>query len=143
MIGLLSTPLQAKGNPMHHAKGEFDVKLLPVSGAEEPVMRMSLDKVFRGDLEATSIGQMIAGGNEANQARVYVALETVTGTLDGKSGSFILAHRGTMTSKGQELVVIIVPDSGTEALSGISGTLDIQIADGKHFYTLDYHLPQD
>jgi Protein of unknown function (DUF3224) len=128
---------------MQHAKGEFDVKLATISTADEPVMRMSLDKAFHGDLEATSIGQMMAGGNEANQSRVYVALETVTGSLAGKSGSFILAHRGTMTAKGQELVVIIVPDSGTGALAGISGTLDIQITDGKHFYTLDYHLPQD
>jgi Protein of unknown function (DUF3224) len=126
---------------MSHAKGTFEVKMAPVSVADEPVMRMSIDKQFHGDLEATSIGQMMAGGNEANGARVYVALETVTGTLAGKSGSFILAHRGTMTATGQELSVIIVPDSGTGELKGISGTLDIQITDGKHFYTMDYMLP--
>jgi Protein of unknown function (DUF3224) len=126
---------------MSHAKGTFEVKMAPVSVADEPVMRMSIDKQFHGDLEATSIGQMMAGGNEANGARVYVALETVTGTLAGKSGSFILAHRGTMTTTGQELSVIIVPDSGTGELKGISGTLDIQITDGKHFYTMDYMLP--
>ncbi len=126
---------------MSHAKGTFEVKMAPVSVADEPVMRMSIDKQFHGDLEATSIGQMMAGGNEANGARVYVALETVTGMLAGKSGSFILAHRGTMTTTGQELSVIIVPDSGTGELKGIAGTLDIQITDGKHFYTMDYMLP--
>ena len=75
---------------MIHAKGEFEVKLVPVSADGEAVMRMSIDKQFHGDLEASSTGQMMAGGVEANGARVYVALETVTGSLSGKSGSFII-----------------------------------------------------
>ena len=127
---------------MHHAAGEFEVKMKPVSAAEEPVMRMSLDKQFRGDLDASSIGQMMADGNEANGARVYVALETVTGSLKGKTGSFVLAHRGTMTKNAQALSVIIVPESGTGELVGIAGELGIDIRDGKHFYTLDYTLPE-
>ncbi len=131
-----------KEQTMHHAAGEFDVTLKPVSVADEPLMRMSIDKIFHGDLQATSLGQMMAGGNDANGARVYVALETVTGSLKGRTGSFILAHRGTMSSQGQTLSVIIVPDSGTDQLSGISGTLDIEIRDGKHFYTMDYALPE-
>ena len=131
-----------KEQTMDHAAGEFDVTLKPVSAADEPLMRMSIDKIFHGDLQATSLGQMMAGGNDANGARVYVALETVTGSLKGRTGSFILAHRGTMSSQGQMLSVIIVPDSGTDQLSGISGTLDIDIRDGKHFYTMDYALPE-
>ncbi len=127
---------------MFHAAGEFEVSLKPVSAADEAPMRMSIDKQFHGDLEATSVGQMMAGGNEANGARVYVALETVTGALKGLKGSFILAHRGTMSSNGQALSVIIVPDSGTEELKGIAGNLDIDIRDGKHFYTMDYVLPE-
>ena len=127
---------------MHHAAGEFEVKMKPVSAGDEPVMRMSLDKEFRGDLEASSIGQMMAGGNEANGARVYVALETVTGSLKGRTGSFILAHRGTMTKDAQALSVIIVPETGTGELTGIAGELGIDIRDGKHFYTLDYTLPE-
>jgi Protein of unknown function (DUF3224) len=141
ILATFVTPLSAKGNVMNHAKGEFEVKIATVSAANEPVMRMSIDKQFHGDIEATSIGQMMVGGNEANKARVYVALETVTGSLKGKSGSFILAHRGTMTSSAQDLSVIIVPDSGTEELKGISGTLKIEITGGKHFYTVDYVLP--
>ena len=127
---------------MLHASGEFEVSLKTVSAADEALMRMSIDKQFRGDLEATSVGQMMAGGNEANGARVYVALETVTGTLKGRQGSFILAHRGTMSANGQALSVIIVPDSGTDELNGIAGNLDIDIRDGKHFYTIDYILPE-
>ena len=127
---------------MFHAAGEFDVSLKPVSAADETPMRMSIDKQFHGDLEGTSVGQMMAGGNEANGARVYVALETVTGTLKGRQGSFILAHRGTMSANGQALSVIIVPDSGTDELKGIAGNLDIDIREGKHFYTMDYTLPE-
>lgn len=127
---------------MLHATGEFEVSLKPVSAADEAPMRMSIDKQFHGDLEATSVGQMMAGGNEANGARVYVALETVTGTLKGRQGSFILAHRGTMSANGQALSVIIVPDSGTDQLKGFAGSLDIDIREGKHFYTIDYTLPE-
>ena len=138
-----ASPTESIKEPfMFHAAGEFEVSLKPVSAADEAPMRMSIDKQFHGDLEAISVGQMMAGGNEANGARVYVALETVTGKLKGRSGSFILAHRGTMSASGQALSVIIVPDSGTDQLKGIAGSLDIDIRDGKHFYTMDYTLPE-
>lgn len=143
LILAAAAPAESIREPfMFHATGEFEVSLKPVSASEEPVMRMSIDKLFHGDLEATSVGQMMAGGNEANGARVYVALETVAGTLKGLQGSFILAHRGTMSANGQALSVIIVPDSGTDQLKGIAGNLDIDIRDGKHFYTIDYTLPE-
>jgi hypothetical protein len=132
----------AKDQTMHHAAGEFEVKLQPVSAVDEPVMRMSIDKQFSGDLDASSVGQMMAGGNEANGAHVYVALETVTGSLKGKTGSFVLAHRGTMTKDAQASSIIIVPETGTDQLTGIAGELGIDIRDGKHFYTLDYTLPE-
>ena len=140
---VITMPSHAKDEVMEQAVGEFEVKLVPVSAADEALMRMSIDKQFHGDLEATSVGQMMAGGNETNKARVYVALETVTGKLDGRAGSFILAHRGTMTSSDQNLSVIVVPDSGTGDLKGISGTLQINIEGGKHFHRLDYTLPKD
>ena len=135
-------PSHAKDNEMHHAAGEFEVKLVPVSEADDALMRMSIDKKFYGDLEATSQGQMMAGGNEANGARVYVALETVTGRLNGHKGSFILAHRGTMASSDQALSIIIVPDSGTDELRGIKGNVEIEITGGKHLYKIDYMLPE-
>ncbi len=121
--------------------GTFDVTVKPISSPEESVMRMSIDKVFHGPLEATSVGQMIAGGVEANGSRVYVALETVTGTLDGRQGSFVLAHRGTMTRGGSQLSVVIAPESGTGDLSGISGDLTIEIVDKVHHYAFAFALP--
>ena len=126
---------------MQQAKGEFTVELKPVSEAGEAPARMSIDKQFTGDLVATSSGEMMMMAVEANGMRVYVALETVTGSLGGKKGSFILSHYGAMSASGQELSVIVVPDSGAGELAGISGKMAIDITGDKHLYTLDYALP--
>ena len=121
--------------------GTFNVTLKPISSPDESAMRMSIDKVFHGALEGTSVGQMLAGGVEANGSRVYVALETVTGTLEGRDGSFVLAHRGTMSKSGAALSVIIAPDSGTAGFAGISGEMSIEIVDKVHHYSLTFTLP--
>ncbi|QJB69843.1 DUF3224 domain-containing protein [Parasphingorhabdus halotolerans] len=127
---------------MQTASGDFEVEMKPVSGEGEDPARMSIGKTFTGDLTGTSTGQMMMGGTEETGARVYVALETITGSLGGKDGSFIAAHRGTMSPKGQELSIIIVPDSGTGALAGITGTMEIDNVDGAHSYTVTYNLPE-
>ncbi len=103
---------------------------------------MSLDKVFSGDLQGTSEGEMLTAGSPAKGSAGYVAIERVSGTLDGRTGTFVLQHSGTMNRGALELSVRVVPDSGTDGLAGIAGTLDIQIVDGKHLYTFDYALPQ-
>lgn len=123
------------------AKGEFDVKIVPVSGANEPMGRMSIAKTYHGDLEASATGQMMASRDEKTGAAVYVAIETVSGSLGGRKGSFILAHRGMMGPAGQDLNVVIVPSSGTGALAGIAGDLEILVEGGKHGYVLRYTLP--
>ncbi len=127
---------------MQQASGTFEVEVKPISGENDTSARMSIAKTFAGDLMGTSTGQMMHGGNPATESRVYVAIETIAGTLNGKKGSFIAVHRGTMTKQGQDLAIIIAPDSGTEALTGISGTMDIQVEDGKHSYTISYNLPE-
>lgn len=136
-------PVIAEETKMQQGSGAFEIDLKPVSGEGENPTRIALSKIFTGDLTGTSTGQMMADGNEATGARVYVALETLTGSLGGKQGSFIVTHRGTMTKDSQNLSIIIVPDSGTDELRGISGTMDIQNIDGKHSYTIDYTLPSD
>jgi len=126
-----------------HATGSFEVKLLPQSlaDAESGLGRMSIDKVFSGDLQGTSKGEMLSALTAVKGSAGYVAIERVTGTLQGRSGSFMLQHLGTMTRGTPTLTVLVVPDSGTEGLTGIAGSLSINITDGKHFYTLDYTLP--
>ncbi|MBT9527767.1 MAG: DUF3224 domain-containing protein [Rhizobacter sp.] len=126
-----------------HATGSFEVKLLPqpLADAESGLGRMSIDKVFSGDLQGTSKGEMLSALTAVKGSAGYVAIERVTGTLQGRSGSFMLQHLGTMNRGTPTLTVLVVPDSGTEGLAGIAGSLSINIADGKHFYTLDYTLP--
>jgi Protein of unknown function (DUF3224)/Lipocalin-like domain len=124
------------------AKGEFDVKLTPMARDEKSgVQRMSLEKTFHGDLDATSVGEMLATGS-AEGSGVYVAVERVTGKLAGREGGFALHHTGVMERGKPALTIAIVPDSGTGGLAGISGRLRIEITGGKHFYELEYTLPE-
>ena len=103
--------------------------------------RMSLDKTFSGDLQGTGKGEMLMAGTEIKGSAGYVAIERVTGTLNGRTGTFVLQHTGTMNRGAPQLSVTVVPDSGTGQLSGLSGTLNIIIAGGKHSYAFDYSLP--
>lgn len=122
------------------ASGEFEVKLLPQAAEEgfpEPG-RLMLDKVFRGDLEATSRGQMLAIRTATEGSAGYVAMERVSGALAGREGTFALQHSGTMDRGKPSLSVTVVPDSGTGDLVGLSGRMDILIEGGKHFYSFDY-----
>jgi hypothetical protein len=124
------------------AEGEFEVKLAPQAqdgGAGAPG-RMLIDKRFHGALEAGSVGQMLAFSASVKGSAGYVALELVTGTLNGRSGSFVLQHSGTMDRGAPSLSVTVVPDSGTGELQGLSGRMNIRIEGGKHFYEFDYTL---
>ena len=126
------------------AKGTFDVKLTPqpADGNTAGVFdRMSADKRYRGDLDGVGAGQMLAARTPVKDSAAYVAFERVTGTVQGRSGSFVLLHRGVMERGAQSLVVTVVPDSGTDQLVGLAGTMDITITDGTHFYDFQYTLP--
>ena len=123
------------------ATGPFDVKVVPQPPGEDAVLgRMSIDKTLHGDLEGTSKGQMLAFRSPVQGSAGYVAMEQVTGTLHGKSGTFVLQHGGIMTRGVGQLTVTVVPDSGTGELAGLSGAMEIEIADGKHSYRFDYTL---
>jgi hypothetical protein len=128
-----------------HASGTFEVKLLPqalADSASDPTLgRMTIAKTFSGDLQGTSKGEMLTAMTPVQGSAGYVAIERVNGTLQGRSGTFVLHHMGTMNRGASQLAIAVVPDSGTEDLVGLAGTLDIKIVDGKHFYTLDYVLP--
>jgi hypothetical protein len=127
------------------AHGTFDVKLKPQApddGADAALSRMTIDKQFHGDLEGASKGQMLAAGTAVKDSAGYVAIEHVTGTLAGRSGSFALQHSGTMNRGEPQLTITVVPDSGTGQLAGLAGQMTITITDGKHFYDFDYQLPR-
>lgn len=127
------------------ARGTFDVQVIPQpaeDGIGDPAIgRMALDKTFHGELQATSKGQMLALRTTVEGSAGYVAIESVSGRLDGRQGTFALQHSGTMTRGAPLLDVIVIPDSGTGELVGLSGLLAITIVDGAHHYAFDYSLP--
>jgi len=127
------------------ASGTFEVKMIPQPADESAsvIGRFSLDKQFRGDLEGTSVGQMLAIGTEVTGSAGYVAMERVSAKLDGRAGTFALQHTGTMNRGEAELSVTVVPDSGTNELTGLSGSMTIKITDGTHSYDFDYTLAKE
>jgi hypothetical protein len=125
------------------ASGPFDVKLIPqpMVNTEEGLARMSIDKQFYGDLEGTSRGEMLSAGTSVKSSAGYVAIERVTGMLAGRRGTFVLQHSATMNRGVPQLSITVVPDSGTDRLTGLSGMIGIKIENGKHFYEFDYTIP--
>lgn len=135
-----------KGKSMDlHATGAFDVAMKPEGTPDSAdgtsLGLMHLDKRFHGPLDATGKGRMLTAMTGVEGSAVYVAVERVTGSLNGRAGSFILRHVGTMDRGHQHLSISVVPDSGTGELKGIVGEMRIRIADGNHFYDFNYGLP--
>jgi hypothetical protein len=140
-----TAPSSSKEAPMtQHAAGPFDVKITHQDdNSTDPLLaRMTLDKHYQGDLEATGQGQMLTAGTAVKGSGAYVAIEKVSGSLKGRTGSFVLQHSGTMTQNAPQLTIIVVPDSGSGQLAGITGKMTITIAPGgKHSYDFEYTLP--
>lgn len=130
---------------MQQATGTFEVKLTPQK-ADHPLAeaaglgRMGIDKQFQGALEAVGQGEMLSILDREKGSGGYVAMERVTGTLDGRKGSFVLQHDATMNRGAAEMAIIIVPDTGTGELAGISGSMSVKIEGSQHYYYLDYAL---
>lgn len=127
------------------ATGTFEVKLVPQppdsSADSAPIGRLTIDKQFQGDLVGLSQGEMLAAGTSVKGSAGYVAMKQVRGTLQGRSGGFVLQHSATMTRGTPQLSIIVVPDSGTGELVGLTGRMMITVADGKHSYEFEYGLP--
>ena len=129
------------------ATGPFEVKLAPQTlsdvAAPSALGRLSIDKQFHGDLEATSRGEMLSAMGGVDGSAGYVALERVTGSLHGRRGSFVLQHSGSLNRGQQSLSIHVVPDTGTDELTGLAGTMRIVIGSlGEHSYAFDYTLGQ-
>jgi hypothetical protein len=143
VFSVTSLPAQEKGTGItEHANGTFEVTLKPLEpyNTEEGALlgRMSLDKIFHGDLEAVGKGEMLTAMTDIQNSAGYVAVERITGTLNGRKGTFAVLHRGIMTRGAPELIITVVPDSGTDELTGLSGTMTITITEGKHIYDFEY-----
>jgi hypothetical protein len=128
-----------------HAAGIFEVKLTPQTSSapqDASLGSMTIDKQFHGDLEGASKGQMLTAGTSVKGSAGYVAIEKVSGTLNGRAGTFILQHSATMTRGVPQLSITVVPDSGTGQLLGLSGRMNINISEGQHSYAFEYALPE-
>jgi hypothetical protein len=128
---------------MSRARGTFEVRLAPLplhDNAEGSLGRMSIDKTFRGDLDAAGIGEMLSAATPVKGSAAYVAIERVSGSLHGRTGTFMLQHTATMTRGAPQLVISVVPDSGTGDLTDLTGTMTIEIAGGTHSYDFHYVL---
>ena len=125
-----------------HARGTFEVTLTPLASDDASALlgRLSIRKQFRGDLDATSSGEMLSVRTEIKDSAGYVALERVSGALEGRRGTFTLQHNGTMARGAQQLSVTVVPDSGTGELKGLAGSMVIRIDSGNHSYDFAYTL---
>ena len=139
------TRLPYRYSAMQQIKGPFDVKRTAMesvdAGGDAAFGRIRFEKRFHGDLDATSVVEMLSAGNPASGSAGYVAVEHVIGSLAGRRGRFMLQHNGVMDRGEASLTVTVVPDSGTDELTGLRGRLHIDIAEGgAHFYTLDYSL---
>jgi len=123
-----------------HASGTFEVKLMPqpVVDKDAGIGRMSLDKQFHGDLEGVSKGEMLSAQGDSKGSAGYVAIERVSGMLQGRKGSFTLQHNGVMNRGNPQLSISVIPDSGTDQLVGITGMMTIKIDEGRHSYEFDY-----
>jgi hypothetical protein len=143
----LNTPARQEAAATAHATCEFEPKMTPQPPdeklADSTVSRLNGEKQFHGGLDGTSKVLMLAASTEVKGSGGYVAIERFAGSLAGRAGSFTLLHSGTMANGKFHLDIVVVPDSGTGQLKGITGTMDIQIApDGKHSYNFTYSLPK-
>ena len=131
---------------MKKATGTFSVKIGPLSqyntSQDAKLARMSIDKQFNGDLVGTSQGEMLSAGTDIKGSAGYVAIERVTGTLNDRSGSFVLQHNATMTRGAPYLNIVVIPDSGTGELAGLTGTMHIAIDKGNHSYEFEYNFAE-
>ncbi|MEG0968972.1 MAG: DUF3224 domain-containing protein [Pseudomonas sp.] len=138
-------PVQKEFEMNHTANGPFEItlnpELLSSTAKGTGLGRMSLDKQFHGELEAASQGEMLSFRSSVQGSAGYVAMETVHGALHGRSGSFVLQHSSTMNRGAPVQSITVVPDSGTDELSGLTGSMVIKITDGQHSYKFDYALP--
>ncbi|MGO9804790.1 MAG: DUF3224 domain-containing protein [Steroidobacteraceae bacterium] len=131
---------------MTHASGAFDVKVTPQKPDTQIARtanlgRLTIDKQFHGDLEASAKGEMLATQTDVKGSAGYVALERVTGKLQGRAGSFVLLHSATMKRGAPETTITVVPDSGTGELTGIAGSMRIKVApDGSHSYEFEFRI---
>jgi hypothetical protein len=96
----------------------------------------SSTKAFEGGIVGTSTVRILQAG-APDGAAAYVAVERVTGEVDGRKGTFVLTHRAVMSPAGGEMTIAVLPHSATGDLAGLTGEMTIG---AEHAYTFVYSL---
>ncbi len=126
------------------ARGRFEVQIAPAPGSTAddgtPAGRLRVDKRFFGDLDASSRGEMLTALTPVEGSAGYVLVERVEGSLAKRAGSFLLQHYGVLDRGTPRQTIEVIPDSGTDGLTGLRGRMTIQIDGGNHSYELEYTL---
>lgn len=128
------------------ATGSFTVTMTPETAHDSDGLsraRLLVEKVFSGALQGRSSGTMLSGTTPEKGSAAYVLIERVEGVLDGRGGSFALAHLGLMDRGAPSLRIAIIPGSGTGSLSGIRGEMTLDVGGGRHDYALTYNISQN
>lgn len=130
----------------HKASGTFTVKLTPQSGDAyldgTTLARLTIDKVFQGDLVGSSKGQMMSAVTAMEGSAGYVAIEQVNGTLHGRSGSFVLQHSSTLHRGVPQQSIQVVPDSATGELQGLKGRMVVSRVNAEHHYDFEFEFAE-
>lgn len=127
---------------MPHLVSPFTVVARPAeppAGDPPTIGRTVFDKEFTGSLVARGVVEMVYAA-DAQGPLHYVALERIDGVLDGHEGAFVLQHIGSMAGGAPALELTVVPGSGTDALSGLTGRGTIVHAPEGARLELDYAL---
>ncbi|UQU63219.1 DUF3224 domain-containing protein [Couchioplanes caeruleus] len=122
------------------ATGTFTTTFEPLKADDDTLGRMQVHKTIEGDLVGTGRAEMLSVGTPVEGSAGYVAIDHITGTLEGLRGSFVLQHFGLMDRGSGTLTVRVVPDSGTDELTGITGTFEIDNSSDEHRYVFTYDI---
>ena len=125
------------------AKATFDIKSWDektyneIEGAPK-LTRASVTKSYQGDIEGEGKVEYLMMYRTAGSAS-FMGLERVTGSIGGRSGSFVLQHTGTFEGGVAKVTLSVVPGSGTGDLRGLSGEGKFSVGHQPPYsMTLDY-----
>ena len=100
--------------------------------------RVSATKSYQGDIEGEGKLEYLMMYRTAGSAS-FMGLERVTGSIGGRSGSFVLQHTGTFEGGVAKVTLSVVPGSGTGDLRGLSGEGKFSVGHQPPYsMTLDY-----
>jgi Protein of unknown function (DUF3224) len=126
-----------------HATGRIDVKTYEPQPYEEVddgpnLVQIHVTETFSGDIEGEGVVRFLQAVR-TDESASFVGIERVTGSIDGRQGSFLLQDAGTLEGQAVKGDWFVIPGSGTGDLTGLRGEGGFSAQLGQHAsITLDY-----